>query len=144
MVGKKKNSEWMLDFPILPRAANCTIYSYGCKQYGIYMATICTITHTVCFHFSSPYSTVWGRRWLSNGITGYYGQEKFKDIYYSLPLRSSMACHITHKCCLTSINVRIVSGHRLALCNEMVSHPPENILSTATAEPAVLVLNMSN
>jgi len=87
---------------------------------------------------------VWGRRQPPNSITGYYGQEKFKDIYYSLPIRSSMARHITHKCCLTSINVWIVSGCRLALHNEMVSHPPENILSTATVEPAVLVLNMSN
>jgi len=55
-----------------------------------------------------------------------------------------MARRVTHKCCLTSINVRIVSGRRLALRNEMVSRPPENILSTATAEPAVLILNVCN
>jgi hypothetical protein len=34
-----------------------------------------------------------------------------------------------------SIRTRIVPGWRLARRREMVSRPPENILSTATAEP---------
>ena len=39
--------------------------------------------------------------------------------------------------CLTSINVRMVSGFKLARRREMVSRPPEKICSTATAEPRV-------
>ena len=128
----------------LHRAADRTVYGYSRTEYSAYMAALCTGNRTICFHFSSPYGMVQCTRWPSNGITGYYSQENYKDICYSLPIRSSMACHVTRKCCLTSINVRIVSGHRLALHNEMVSRPPENILSTATAEPAVLILNVCN
>ncbi len=39
------------------------------------------------------------------------------------------------KCCLMSINVRIVCGWRLPCCSEMVLRPPENMCSTETAEP---------
>ena len=38
-------------------------------------------------------------------------------------------------CCLTSMRNRIVSGLRLARRKDIVSRPPENILSTATADP---------
>ena len=38
-----------------------------------------------------------------------------------------------------SINVLIVSGWWLALHNEIVSWPPEKIISTATAEPTIPV-----
>jgi hypothetical protein len=27
------------------------VYGYGHIQYGIYTATLCTVTHTVCLHF---------------------------------------------------------------------------------------------
>lgn len=46
-----------------------------------------------------------------------------------------MASRARRKRCLTSISFRIVSGRRLALRREIVSRPPENILSTATAQP---------
>jgi hypothetical protein len=39
------------------------------------------------------------------------------------------------RCCLTSINVRMVFGFKLARHREMVSRSPEKIHSTATAEP---------
>ena len=62
---------------------------------------------------------------------------------------SSIARRVMHRCCLTSISVWIVSGWRLACRNEIVSRPPEKILSTATAEPMVhnkqsLALAMKN
>src|SRR5208282_5740176 len=44
----------------------------------------------------------------------------------------------------TNISIRMVSGLRLARRREMVSRPPENILSTATADPvtkSVLIIN---
>ncbi|KAF8064937.1 hypothetical protein FPV67DRAFT_162146 [Lyophyllum atratum] len=52
--------------------------------------------------------------------------------------------------CLTSISTLIVSGTRLVRLNDIVSRPPENIRSTATAEPGVccevldLVQNVTN
>ena len=103
----------------------------------------------VPYAFTSAAYTVWygvedGRQMALQVITVKKNLNTYKDIYYSSPIRSSMARHVTRKCCLTSINVRIVSGRRLALRNEMVSRPPENILLTATAEPAVLVFSMSN
>jgi hypothetical protein len=108
-----------------------------------------SILATVLYAFTSAALMVWygvqdGHQTVLWVITVKKILNKYKDICYSLPIRSSMACHITHKCCLTSINVWIVSGHRLALHNEMVSRPPENTLSTATAEPAVLILNLCN
>ena len=54
---------------------------------------------------------------------------------YWVPIKSRMAEQASRRRCLTSIKVRIVSGLRLARCSDMVSHPPENILSTATADP---------
>ena len=47
-----------------------------------------------------------------------------------------MAAQVRQRHCLTSIKVQIVSGLRLAWRSDMVSQPPVNILSTATADPA--------
>jgi hypothetical protein len=46
---------------------------------------------------------------------------------------SSIAVLANLRRCLTSINVRMVSGFKLARRREMVSRPPEKIRSTATA-----------
>ena len=46
----------------------------------------------------------------------------------------------------TNMSIRIVSGLRLARRREIVSRPPENILSTATADPLtkrILIININ-
>jgi len=48
------------------------------------------------------------------------------------------------RCCLTSIKVWIESGFKLALQNEIVSLPPEKIHLTATAEPKLTVMILTN
>ena len=48
-----------------------------------------------------------------------------------------MAVRAKRRCCLTNINVRIVSGFKLAQRKDIVSRPPEKIRSTVTAEPIV-------
>ena len=51
------------------------------------------------------------------------------------PTISLTASRVSRRRCLTNMRVRIVSGFKLALRSEIVSRPPENIRSTATAEP---------
>jgi hypothetical protein len=46
-----------------------------------------------------------------------------------------MAVCARHRHCLTIIKVLIVSGFRLVQRNDIMSHPPEEMCSTATAEP---------
>ena len=115
------------------------IYGYDRTTYGYHMGPDRTVH--IPYAESAWVSMAWWRlSWQP--LDGVYGSTVYSNCtniwswyYYYAPNISRIAVWARHSCCLTSINVLIVSSCRLTRHNDIVSRLPEKIHSTATADP---------
>ena len=75
----------------------------------------------------------YGNKRKKNNFILYWNQ--FVQKYYGSPRAHCTMLWARQSHCFTNISIQTVSGFRLPLHSDIVSHPPEKICSTATADP---------